>query len=149
MFWPATKPATMIFRGRNFKFGKKSKIFDLRWRPKLLPHQKNFFRENRISTNLTAKKKFWGWGAHLGPAICLNVQKCGISWFLEVPIFHQNLTCGFCGCRSGPKFWGKKLEILGYIPKKNHQKIPKTRGATKTSKWTYFSGHGSSPFCSQ
>ncbi len=115
----------MIFRG--FKFSKCvfSGIFQTR-----VCHQgewvgEHFFQRRSISTNSTAKKKFWGRSEHPGPVICLNARKRGFSWFLDIPIFHQNPSCGFGGCRSGPKILGKKLGILGYILKKNIEKFQK------------------------
>ena len=92
LFGPLWNPQPWFLEGCSFKFGQKSKIFGLRYGPKLLPHQNIFSRKSCLLTNLTAKKKFWGWDAHPGPAICLKVPKCGISWFLAVSDGVRGLT---------------------------------------------------------
>ncbi len=106
--------------------------------PRCCRTQKFFFA--KIAYRLTwPQRKNFGVGVRtMGPESAKMVQIAGFRGFWIYPFLTKIPFAGSGGCRSGMKFLGKKLEILGYIPQKNHWKIPKTHGATKTSKSAFF-----------
>ncbi len=137
IFGPLRNPQPWFSGGRNFKFGQKSKIFNPGWVPKVLPHQKCFFSQILL-IELDRKENILG--LERTPRAC-NLLKC--SEMRDFVIFggthfspKSHLRVLLVSERA--KILRKKLEMLGYIPKINLQKTPKTRRATKTSKTTFF-----------
>ncbi len=99
IFSPLRHPQHAILEGRNFKFWQKSKIFNLRWVPKVLPHQIFFFAKNVFWVTWLCRK-------NLGP--------CSAIWRPPDTNLCQIAQNGhFSGYPFWTKFWIAGLGVVG------------------------------------
>ena len=138
IFSPLRHPQHAILEGRNFKFWQKSKIFNLMWVPKVLPHQIFFFAKNVFWVTWLCRK-------NLGPCSAIwrppDTNLCQIAQnghFSGYPFWTKFWIAGLGVVGAGWNFTKKNLRCYFIFQKKIFGPTPKIDRDREFSKRAFF-----------